>query len=291
MSHNSPKQHTLWLMAALTAPLAHFSGCGWLTAAVTASAILPLTLIPKSWEGMAKPLALAELLWLGAAAGILLQNSAVYWPSDNDWVVPLTLLALAAVTASASAPRIGAVLAFCMALTAVPLALSGAAHLEPDWMKPTASPWPAALAWVLLLANLPAGGERGKGRRVLLLGALTAALALLIQGTISPRVAASVSDPFYQTARTLGHLEPVAAAGVTLGWYALAVLLIESGRQIAKASGIGPKTATVLLLGTATGCVLFLRNQNGWFWTVLSTFLWVLIPLLHKINSDEKSEK
>ena len=95
MHHNSSKQHTLWLLAALTAPLAHFSGCGWLTAAVTAAAILPLTLIPKSWEGMSKLLALAELLWLGAAAGILLQNSAVYWPSDNDWVVPLTLLTLA----------------------------------------------------------------------------------------------------------------------------------------------------------------------------------------------------
>ena len=291
MSHNSPKQHTLWLLTALTAPLAHFSGCGWLMAAVTAAAILPLTLIPKSWEGMAKPLALAELLWLGASAGILLQNSAVYWPSDNNWVVPLTLLTLAAVTASVSAPRIGAVLALCMALTAVPLALSGAAHLEPDWLKPTASPWPAALTWVLLLPNLPAGGERGKGRRVFLLGALTAALALLIQGTISPRVASSVPDPFYQTARTLGHLEPVAAAGVTLGWYALAVLLIESGRRIAGTSGIGPKTASVLLLGTATGCVLFLQNQNGWFWTVLSTFLWVLIPFLHKIKIDTKSEK
>ena len=51
MSHNTPKQHTLWLLAAIAAPAAHFSGSGWFVTALTALAVLPLMLLPKSWEG------------------------------------------------------------------------------------------------------------------------------------------------------------------------------------------------------------------------------------------------
>ena len=107
------KQHRYWLLAALFAPLAHFAGCGWLTVALTAAAVLPLTKVAKSWEGIGKPLAVIQLLWLGAVAGALLTESAAYWPSDNTLAVPLTILALAAWTGTAAAPRTGAVAAFC----------------------------------------------------------------------------------------------------------------------------------------------------------------------------------
>jgi len=155
------KQHTLWLLAALAAPLAHFSGCGWLSAGAAAAAALPLMLLPKDWERPLGPVVLAQLVSLGAVAGTLLQYSAVYWPSDNALAVPLVLLALAALTGNAAAPRIGALLALCMALTAVPAAVSGAAKAEPAWLRPTVEAWPWMLSLVLLLANLPAA-DRGK---------------------------------------------------------------------------------------------------------------------------------
>ena len=98
------KQHTLWLLAALAAPLAHNSGCGWAMAGLTALTVLPLCRIPKSWEDMSGFLATVQLFWLGAVAGMLLQNSAVYWPSDNGLAVPLTILALAGLTDSAAGP-------------------------------------------------------------------------------------------------------------------------------------------------------------------------------------------
>ena len=105
------KQNTVWLLAALAAPLAHFSGSGWLNAVLAAFIVLPLSLMPKDWSELNKPLAIIQIGWLGAVAGSLLAASSAYWPSDNHWAVPLTILALAAWTGTAAAPRIGAVIA------------------------------------------------------------------------------------------------------------------------------------------------------------------------------------
>lgn len=288
---NQTKQHTLWLLAAASAPLAHFSGCGWLTVLLAAVTVLPLTLLPKCWEELSRPLALIQLLWLGAVAGLLLQNSAAYWPSDNDLVVPLTLLALAAVTPKGSAPRIGAVLAFCTALLALPVAISGAAHVEPAWMPWTAGAWPWALSLVLLFPALPAAGEGRMGRKSLWVGLLAVLLALLVQGTISPQVAGSVADPFYQTVRTLGYLEPVAAVCLTLGWYAVTGFLLHSAAVIAETADIGRKTAYVLSTGTALLAILLKWQPKFPICMVLSTILWVSAPFLNKIKKSKKHEK
>lgn len=281
------KQETLWLLAALAAPLAHFSGCGWLTAGAAAAAVLPLTCIPKDWKGQSGAVGLVQTLWLGAVAGSLLQYSAACWPSDNDLAVPLTILALAAWTEAASAPRIGAVLALCMALTAVPMAVSGAAKLEPLWLEPVAGEWPWAMCVVLLLPNLPAGKQRGRGTAAA--GVMAVSLALLVQGVLSPQVAASVPDPFWQTARTLGYLEPVIAVGATLGWYAMTVWMLQSARIIASETEKTKRWAGVLAPATAAGAILLKVQLQRPVWAVLSGFLWVLTPFLTKIKKVEKT--
>ena len=124
------KQNTIWLLAALSAPLAHFSGSGWLTAALAALAVLPLTFLPKDWSRMGKPLATIQIAWLSAVVGTLLSGSSAYWPSDNHWAVPLTILTLAAWTGTASAHRIGAVVGFCMALLAIPVLVFAVVRLK-----------------------------------------------------------------------------------------------------------------------------------------------------------------
>ena len=282
------KQHRYWLLAALFAPLAHFSGSGWLTAALTAAAILPLTLIPKDWDNMEKPMGVIQLLWLGTVAGALLAESAAYWPSDNTLAVPLTILALAAWTSAAAAPRTGAVAAFCIFLLLIPALPSAAARIEPGWLKPNIGPWSWGLTLALLLPNLPAG-EKGRGRGAWYAGAMALILSALVQGTISPWVAASVPDPFYQTARTLGHLEPILAAAVTLGWYALVIYILQSARHIAKECKIGRIWAGVLVLCTAVVAVLLKWQLHAPFWSVLSAFLWVLTPFLTKNKKVEKT--
>jgi len=243
-------------------------------------------LLPKDWERPLGPVVLAQLVSLGAVAGTLLQYSAVYWPSDNALAVPLVLLALAALTGNAAAPRIGALLALCMALTAVPAAVSGAAKAEPAWLRPTVEAWPWMLSLVLLLANLPAA-DRGK-RSVGAVGILAVLPALLVQGILSPWVAASVPDPFWQTARTLGHLEPVIAVGMTLGWYVTALWLLRSAGCIAAGAGIKGKWADVLPVGTAAAVIILRMQPKALFWTVLGGFLWVLIPFLNAIRKVKK---
>ena len=281
------KQHTLWLLAALSAPLAHYSGAGWLTSLLASAAVLPLSLLPKRWTGQYKPLAVVQMLWIGAVAGALLSGSAAYWPSDNDLVVPLTILALAAFTDSMAAPRIGAVLALCIALLSIPAAVSGAARIETAWLHPELGEWPWALTLVLLLPNLPAEG--GNRRSSIYIGIAAMILSALTQGTISSNVASSVQDPFFQTARTLGYLEPIIAAAMTLGWYAMTVYLLESARNIAAESDVARKWATVLAMGTATGIVLLRVQPDGPYWSLFGLFLWVLVPLLTKIKKVEKT--
>ena len=281
------KQNTVWLLAALSAPLAHFSGSGWLTAVLAAFAVLPLSLLPKNWSHMGKTLATIQIAWLGAVSGALLSQSSAYWPSDNHWAVPLTILALAAWTDTASAPRVGAVIAFCMALLAIPTAISAATHMELQWLAPTLGEWPWGLTLALLLPNLPAG--EGSRKNILYGGTLAVILSALVQGTISSKVAGMVDDPFYETARTLGYLEPIIASAITLGWYAMTGYMIQSAKIIAKECDIDGVWAGVLTIGTATMFVMAKRQLHTPFWTVLSVFLWVLSPSLTKIKKVEKT--
>ena len=281
------KQHTLWLLAALAAPLAHYAGSGWLMSGLAALAVLPLTRIPKSWEGLTRGMAFAQILWLGLVASLLLPGSAACWPSEQDKAVPLTLLTLAALTRPNRTARVGAVLAFCMTLLTIPLALSGTSGVELRWLAPELMPWPVGLTLVLLLPNLPSTGEGTKGIPGTAL--LTLALSALVQGGISLKVASTAGSPIYETARTLGHLEPVTAAALTLGWYALASLFLDSAARIALEGEIRMEVAYVLVWCTAAVFGLFGLQPNAWFVTVLSLFWWVITPFFQKMKKLENS--
>ncbi len=275
------KSHTLWLLAALTAPAAHFSGCGWFVALLAAAALLPLTLLPADWEGLTKPHALLQILWLGLVTGAILKNAAVYWPSGNDLAVPLTLLTLAAITKPASAPRVGTLLAFCLVLPAIPVAASAAATGELFWLQPTVNSWPMALSMALLLPALPAG-KRSAG--ILLPGLLlTVALAALTQSILSPAVAAVLPDAFYQMARTLGHMEPILAAALTLSFFAMTSHNHTAANGMAMSSKLPRFLAPVLFwLSGAAGMIWFEGIFNAKS-LILSGFLWILTPFLRAV--------
>ena len=137
-----------------------------------------------------------------------------------------------------------------------PIALTGAANLELSWLRPTALTWEPMLALALLMPVLPAAGG-GRGRNLLCVGILAFLLAALAQGVLSPVVASALSDPEYQTARTLGHLEPVAAAALTLGWYAMATWLFSAAAEIARLGQMKEKLSCVLMWEMAATMVAF----------------------------------
>lgn len=279
------KQSQVWLLAALAAPIAHFSGCGWLTVLITAALVMPLAILEKDWS-FPRPVAFVQILWLGIVAGSLLPGAAACWPSDNSLAVPLTLLTLAALTGAAKAPRIGAVLAFAMGLLALPVALSGAAHLKPEWLAPTPFAWNPMLVLVLLLTSLPVAG---KGKGIWYTGVLALAIAVLEQGVLSPYVAASLTDPEYQTARALGYLEPVASAALTMGWFAVASLLFASAADIAKKSGISQRLSYVLVWCTGLPLLIFKWQLPAPFLMGLSAFLWCFTPFFQKLKKVKNS--
>ena len=280
--------HTLWLLAAVAAPAAHFAGCGWLTAALTVLAVLPLALLPKRWDNLPKSLAVLQLISIGLTLGTLLGGSAVYWPSDNALAVPVTLLILSVLTTKAAAPMAGGLLALCMGLLALPVLFAGAAKVEWSWLHPEVAGWPSGLALALLLPALPLrkGGNATAG-----IGFIAVTAAILIQGTLALPVAEGMKDALYQSTRTLGHMEITTAAAMTLGWYAMGTWMLQSGYEIARRGGVGDKIATVLLVGTSAGTLLFSMQPCGQKLVVLNTVLWVLSPFLHEIINREKSEK
>lgn len=281
------KQSQVWLLAALAAPIAHFSGCGWLTVLITAALVLPLAILEKDWS-FSRPVAYTQILWLGIVAGSLLPGAAACWPSDNSVAVPLTLLALAALTGAAKAPWIGAVLAFAMGLLALPVALSGAAYLKPQWLPPTPIVWNPVLVLVFLLSSLPAAGK-GKGKGIWSVGILAVAIAVLEQGTLSSYVAASLTDPEYQTARALGYLEPVVAAALTMGWFSVASVLFASAADIAQKSGISQRLSYVLVWGTGLPLIVFTWQLPAPFLMGLSAFLWCFTPFFQKMKKVKNS--
>lgn len=286
--HTDSKQQTLWILAALAAPVLHFSGCGWFAAGILTAVFLPLVCLPRKWEEMPKPLAWAEAVSFGVAAGMLLPCSAVYWPSDNDLAVPLTLLILAALTKSESAPRIGAVLALCMGLLAAPLLVAGGARVEPGWLVPWLGEWPAGLCAAFLLLCLPSG--RGRGTLGAVAG-IAAAGAILIQGTISSPVAAGIRDAFYQTARTLGHWETVAAAGMTFGWYAMATMLIRSGQMVMAGAGICESKGSGAVTAAAFAGILLKGGPYYVILVIVGGLLWVIVPFWNAKRKSKKVEK
>lgn len=283
------RQMTVWLAAAMSAPLAHFSGAGWVAVGLAALAMLPLTLLPREgWGNLGERMRMVEFLWLSAAAGLLLENSGVYWPaSQNEVFVPLTLLVLAVLTKLTAAPRVGTVVGMCLAVLYLPVLFGGAAQVELRWLAPASDGmWSGPLLITFLLPALAGIWRRekqGRGQTLALCGGIGVLFGLLTQGILSPHVAAGLPDAFHQMGRSMrlgsiSRIEPIVAVAVTLGWYALCSFLLSSAVQLAKGTGMGERTAVLAAAAIAAGVILARVQLPDAAVVILSLFLWVLVP-------------
>ena len=131
------------------------------------------------------------------------------------------------------------------------------------------------------MLNLPMASKAGE-RRIWMTGAAAVILSVLAQGVIGLKIASSSEDPFYQTVRSMGYLEPIAAVMMTLGWYCTAVFLMENARMF-------QQNANVFVLSTLATVLLGKVQLHHPIMTILSAFLWVFSPFWTKMKKVEKT--
>lgn len=278
MNEVKQRQIGIWTAAAVSAPLAHNSGCGWLAAAVAAVLLLPLAgLAGDGWEKLGKWTARLEFLWLSVMTGVLLRDSGAYWESTGSWLVPLVILVLAAQTQPGAAPRAGAVVGLILVVMYLPVAVSGAVHVRWEWLKPGWElPQPELLAALLLPALAGAAYRPGTGTAV---GTQAVGFAALTQGLVY----VWVETPFFEVARTIPRLEAVCTVAVTLGWYAMASFLLSTAAKLTGKEKIGKWMGALI-------AAVSMELPVGFLMVPVTIIMWVLIPFLHRKRNVEIRE-
>lgn len=292
-----PRQLWAWITAAVSAPLAHYSGAGWFAVLLAAGAMLPLTLLSsEGWRSLSKVEAALEFAWIIMVLAALIPGSGAYWSgAQTQWVVPLTMLALAALSGSGErAARVGATLFWILILMYLPLIFAGVVRMKFEYLTPIAGEWTAGLLLTLLIPGL-AGVWKEDGHGACLwtlgIGVLAAALAVMSQGILSGAVAMTEEAPFFELSRNLGRFEPLVAAALTFGWYQFASFLMNAAAMLGTKFGLNEKWGRRIVFGGAAFLVLYGVQMDGIILTILGLSFWVLVPMLHTKKLSKKSEK
>lgn len=316
----SPRQLLALLATALSAPLAVVcSGTAWrwvLAAAalagcfylyiVYAARSLPrglgyagmLTRAYGRWLG--RGIAGVYWLWLALSAARAGRLAELAFPETRAFpMIPLALLAVAALTASkstASVCRFGGVLyLFVTALLIFTLAF-GAANVEPHNLLPAGKP--SDLLGPLGVLLLPAvglflldrmDGNRGKcGRWYLLTAGLAAALSLVCTGALSLPLAKRAANPFWLMSRSISALgvmerfEALISALLSLGFCCLLTLLLLAGRKAFRCArpGAPSRAAAWATAGAAVILLWAAPVIPNSFYLFGDLIFWVLLPVL-----------
>lgn len=286
----------------MSAPLAHFSGGSWITLLVLGlicggiQALIPTkTVVINN-----KTLCFLELVWIIFLLAHLMPMSSAYWPGEkSELVTPAVLLALAAYGCSKRASRVAGVLFWILFTLYAPALIAGTKDIRFQWLVPQSMDVSLWLIPVLLLpccsAFLPT--EKSTGKRwyfgILIFGLL---IWLITAGVLSPTVAEQTRTPFRELSRSLtigaaSRFESLLSIAVTMGWFALAGLLLRCGSIFAQIIGIEEKRAPWIIAGAVVLLTWTGLQQNQYFGAVFALILWVLVPILHSKILSKKREK
>lgn len=247
------------------------------------------------------------LLWDIYACALVAYQGSICWPDQASGIaVPLTLLALAALSAwngGERASRITATLCpLCVLIFAIVLA-SGVGNIR--WNRvgfSTASPG-GTLLFVFLLPVAATAIPRKPGAAVARclwgLTVFAGILSVAVCGTLSVPVALMRTDSFYEFSKSLNlfstvqRFESVTAVAVTLSIYAMLSLLLSGighlGERILPGSGRKAVLAAGALSGGLLVWELFLDPK---VLAVLSLTIWGVAPsVVQFLPCGKKSEK
>ena len=296
---------SLWLPAAMAAPLAQTAADGSLPAVLAVGAVClgicrcleRLDARPSLW------LWAVQWFWLSPVLAEFLRWTTYCWTTHEDkFGVPLILLALAAWLAAkgqSRADRACSVLFWLLAFLFGAVLLSGVREVEfrnlyPQWRLENAD-----LAMVFLipamglsLKSKPTGGKL----RILVFSLATAAVTI---GVLGSSAAKDADCAFYELSRSISLLgvadrfESLVAAGMTLGYFVLLTYLLSACREGAEQIR-GGKGAWGVWSNAALTAVWFLLDfrLSGTVLTMGSLLTWAVLPALNCLQRNlQKFEK
>lgn len=224
---NRNDRQTVCTLLALSAPLAHYGGRGYMAVILAAIAILPLTVLAgDGLKRISKAEAVAELVWTGVVLGSLIGVSGANWPGNrSEIVVPLGILPLALI--SGRGERSEQTCATLFRIVMIPgilvlVKLIGTAELK--WMAPEPGNWTPGLVVSLLYPALNGAVGGTKVRTAWYTALLAGLLALMIQSGIGMIPAENMDSPLYELGRCVGTggFEIIVSVLLTFGWYGFA---------------------------------------------------------------------
>ena len=281
---------------AVLAPLAHFTGAGYMAVLLAAGAMLPLTILAgDGLSRMSKAECALEMIWLGLVMGSMLSASGANWPGEkSEFVVPLVILVMAAWTGGYEKSERASAALFWLA--AVPLAVLTAVLIgraELNWLTPEAGTWSGNLIAALLLPALNGVRKETGGKTAVTVGLIAVLLAAIIQGGLGKNAAQVQASPLYETGRCAGKggIEILISVILTLSWYGFASFVMRTTECFGEKLGIGGMESRIGVAVIA-GIMIFTECAVR-EWALISgcVILWILLPMLHPKNKMKKDEK
>jgi hypothetical protein len=282
-----------WLLGAMSAPVAIYAGyVSWQWTLVVGIICTAACLVVQKWgQKWESPMnRWAQLVLLGVVAGVIATKIAPCWGEQGE-IMPLTLIVLAVLTASAGQERscrLCCVTSWILIVLLVVVTAVGIKNIEIRRLAPT-SAWNDMLIPVFLIpcVLLFIPHKRGGYAAQFLIPLFGMVISVLCMGTASNLG----HMPIYEYSKSLTLLgvaerfEAVTSVAMTLGLHSLLSLLFTAAENLVRHGA--------LLCGGIAVVILLFLGEIGVILTVFTAVMWVFLPLLtaliKKLKKDEKS--
>lgn len=284
MSRNN--RQMLSTILAVMAPLAHFSGEGYMAVLLAAGAMLPLTVLAgDGLNHVTKPEAAVELIWVGLVLGSLMPVSGANWPGEQaQIVVPLVILSLSVITGNKEIGERGSSTLFWVAAVLLALILGiMAGKAEPERLTPEPGIWSGGLIAALLYPSLKGAEKKRAVKTGIAVGALAVVLATVIQGVLGRWTGKQEISPLYEAGRCVGDggFEILVSGALTLGWYGFAAMGMGASESFGEKLGLSEKNCRIAVGIIAVTMIISGVVVARWALIAGCLILWVLVPMLH----------
>ena len=247
--------------------------------------------------------AVLGLIFCIFALGGWIRQASYIWPGGNQYpAVPLVIMALAGWSA-AKGPKasaaVGCVIFWVVLLVYLVTISTGVLAVEGQWLYWEGFKWDTS-SFALSLLPCAAAMWKGRGgvpKRLLVIPALTICAGVVTVGVLSPTLADVQVNSFLELSKCLTifgrvrRFEAVVSAGMTLGWFCLATMLLNMCGELSVKLKFGIEKPFVFGSVLLSSVVMLWNLHISWvILGILGAVCWVLIPLLPQgIESEKKS--